>query len=45
MIIINIEETYSKWNRGGITAIIFTKMLELKKNTFYKIMKDYERKK
>ncbi len=28
-----------KW---GITVIIFMEMLELKKNTFYKIMKEYE---
>ncbi|EML6325230.1 recombinase family protein [Bacillus cereus] len=37
-----IEETYSKWKSGEITAVIFMEMLELKKNTFYKIMKEYE---
>ncbi|PGZ94908.1 recombinase [Bacillus pseudomycoides] len=37
-----IEETYSKWKSGEITAIMFMEMLELKKNTFYKIMKEYE---
>ncbi len=37
-----IEETYSKWKSGEITAIMFMQMLELKKNTFYKIMKEYE---
>ncbi|MBJ8025559.1 recombinase family protein [Bacillus cereus] len=37
-----IEETHSKWKSGEITAVIFMEMLELKKNTFYKIMKEYE---
>ncbi|ARX70244.1 recombinase (plasmid) [Bacillus thuringiensis] len=37
-----IEETYSKWKSGEITAVRFMDMLELKKNTFYKIMKEYE---
>ncbi len=37
-----IEETYSKWKSGEITAVMFMEMLELKKNTFYKIMKEYE---
>ncbi|PFZ09596.1 recombinase [Bacillus pseudomycoides] len=37
-----IEETHSKWKNGEITAVIFMEMLELKKNTFYKIMKEYE---
>ncbi|SEG81561.1 Site-specific DNA recombinase [Bacillus sp. ok061] len=37
-----IEETHSKWKNGEITAIMFMTMLELKKNTFYKIMKEYE---
>ncbi|MBJ8019334.1 integrase [Bacillus cereus group sp. N34] len=36
-----IEETHSKWKSGEITAVIFMEMLELKKNTFYKIMKEY----
>ncbi|MEH7278309.1 recombinase family protein [Bacillus toyonensis] len=40
--IIIIEETHSKWKNGEITAVIFMEMLELKKNTFYKIMKEYE---
>ncbi len=40
---INImEETHSKWKSGEITAVMFMEMLELKKNTFYKIMKEYE---
>ncbi|MGU3372632.1 recombinase family protein [Bacillus mycoides] len=37
-----IEETHSKWKCGEITAVMFMEMLELKKNTFYKIMKEYE---
>lgn len=36
-----IEETHSKWKSGEITAVMFMEMLELKKNTFYKIMKEY----
>ena len=38
-----IEETYSKWKSGEITAVMFMEMLELKKNTFYKVMKEYEK--
>lgn len=37
-----IEETHSKWKSGEITAVMFMEMLELKKNTFYKIMKEYK---
>ncbi|HDR6259464.1 recombinase family protein [Bacillus cereus] len=37
-----IEETHSKWKSGKVTAVMFMEMLELKKNTFYKIMKEYE---
>ncbi|MBJ8095564.1 integrase [Bacillus cereus] len=37
-----IEETHPKWKSGEITAVMFMEMLELKKNTFYKIMKEYE---
>lgn len=37
-----IEETHSKWKSGEITAVMFMEILELKKNTFYKIMKEYE---
>ncbi|PGC59053.1 recombinase [Bacillus toyonensis] len=37
-----IEETYSKWKNREITGIQFMELLELKKNTFYKIMKEYE---
>ncbi len=37
-----IEETHSKWQSENITTVMFMGMLELKKNTFYKIMKEYE---
>lgn len=37
-----IEENHSKWRNGDITGVMFMEMLELKKNTFYKIMKEYE---
>ncbi|PFE59035.1 recombinase [Bacillus cereus] len=39
---LNIEETYPKWKNRDITANKFMGLLELKKNTFYKIMKEYE---
>ncbi|EJQ73053.1 recombinase family protein [Bacillus toyonensis] len=38
-----IEEIHSKWKSGEITAVMFMEMLDLKKNTFYKIMKEYEK--
>ncbi|MCQ6529919.1 recombinase family protein [Bacillus mycoides] len=38
-----IEETHSKWKSGEITAVQFMELLQLKKNTFYKIMKEYEK--
>lgn len=37
-----IEETYPKWKNREITGIQFMNLLELKKNTFYKIMAEYE---
>ncbi|MEI5914714.1 recombinase family protein (plasmid) [Bacillus sp. RA(2023)] len=37
-----IEKTHLKWKSGEITAVMFMEMLELRKNTFYKIMKEYE---
>ncbi|PEL67590.1 hypothetical protein CN603_29190 [Bacillus toyonensis] len=42
VLVLSIEETYSKWKSGEITAIMFMQMLELKKSTFYKIIKEYE---
>lgn len=37
-----LEENHSKWRNGDITGAMFMEMLELKKNTFYKIMKEYD---
>ncbi|MDO8159745.1 integrase [Bacillus toyonensis] len=37
-----MEETHSKWKNREIIVVIFMEMLELKKNTFYKNMKEYE---
>ncbi|HDR7512426.1 TPA: recombinase family protein [Bacillus toyonensis] len=37
-----IEKTYSKWKNREITGVQFMELLELKKNTFYKIMKEYD---
>ncbi|MCU5408986.1 recombinase family protein [Bacillus cereus] len=37
-----IEETYPKWKNRKITGVQFMELLELKKNTFYKIIKEYE---
>ncbi|PFA62607.1 recombinase [Bacillus cereus] len=37
-----IEETYPKWKNGEITGVKFMELLKLKKNTFYKIVKEYE---
>ncbi|MGG1152667.1 recombinase family protein, partial [Bacillus wiedmannii] len=37
-----IEETYPKWKNREITGGEFMELLELKKNTFYKIIKEYE---
>ncbi|WP_277931967.1 MULTISPECIES: recombinase family protein [Bacillus cereus group] len=40
--LIIIEETYAKWKKREITSVRFMELLELKKNTFYKILKEYE---
>ncbi|MEC2524976.1 recombinase family protein [Bacillus thuringiensis] len=40
-----IEETYPKWKNREITGIKFMELIELKKNTFYKIIKEFEVKK
>ena len=37
-----IEKTYSKWKSGEVTGVKFMETLGLKKNTFYKIIKEYE---
>ncbi|MDM5191219.1 recombinase family protein [Bacillus hominis] len=40
--LIIIEGTYAKWKKREITSVRFMELLELKKNTFYKILKEYE---
>ncbi|MGM0867503.1 MAG: recombinase family protein [Bacillota bacterium] len=39
-----IEETYPDWKNRSVTAVEFMELSKLKKNTFYKIIKEYERK-
>ncbi|MEK4951984.1 recombinase family protein [Bacillus sp. FSL W8-1127] len=36
-----LENNFPKWKNKEITGVEFMKMLGLKKNTFYKIMKEY----
>lgn len=36
-----LDMNYSKWKCKELTAVQFRRMLELKKNTFYKIVKEY----
>jgi DNA invertase Pin-like site-specific DNA recombinase len=37
-----LENNYHRWKNKEITGVEFMKMLGLKKNSFYKIMKEYE---
>lgn len=37
-----LEKNYPKWDNKEITAVQFIGMLGLKKNTFYKIIKEYQ---
>lgn len=37
-----MEETYYSWKNREITSVKFMELLQLKKNTFYKIIKEYE---
>ncbi len=37
-----LKDNYSKWTKKEITAVQFMKIMNLKKNTFYKIIKEYE---
>lgn len=39
-----IEENYQKWKDGVFTAVKFMETVDLKRNTFYKIIKEYESK-
>ncbi|RTR26545.1 recombinase family protein [Robertmurraya yapensis] len=36
-----IEKNYERWKSKKITAVEFMKLLDLKKNTFYKVIKQY----
>jgi DNA invertase Pin-like site-specific DNA recombinase len=36
------NELYSKWKNNEITAVTFMREMDLKKNTFYKLIKEYE---
>ncbi|MEB1789827.1 recombinase family protein [Acinetobacter baumannii] len=37
-----LKENYDRWDSKEITGVQFAKMLELKKNSFYNIIKEYE---
>ncbi len=41
----NFEEVYKEWKAGQITAVKAMEILELKSNTFYRRVKEYESKK
>lgn len=38
----NFEEVYNEWKSGKITAVKAMKILNLKNNTFYRRVKEYE---
>lgn len=38
-----LEKNFSRWKNKEITGVQFMDMLDLKKNSFYKIVKEYER--
>ncbi|WP_336482064.1 hypothetical protein [Bacillus sp. FJAT-53711] len=38
-----LEQNYPKWKSKDITGVEFLGMLELKKNSFYKIIGEYEK--
>lgn len=38
-----LESNYPKWINKEITAVEFMGLLQLKKNTFYKVVKEYEK--
>lgn len=40
-----LKNNYLKWKNKEITGVKFMEMIGLKKNTFYKIMKEYENRK
>jgi DNA invertase Pin-like site-specific DNA recombinase len=38
----NFKEIYAKWNKGKITGVKAMELMNIKKTTFYKLVKDYE---
>lgn len=38
-----LKETYPKWKKGELTAVKFMEIINLKKSSFYKIIKEYEK--
>ena len=38
-----MEELYPIWKKGDITAVIFMNRLNLKPNTFYRRIKEFEK--
>lgn len=39
---LNFEDVYNKWKSGAIKGVEAMKLLDLKKTTFYSLVKDYE---
>ncbi|MCP1137507.1 recombinase family protein [Paenibacillus polysaccharolyticus] len=39
-----LDANYSRWQSNELSGVDFMRELELKKNTFYKVMKEYENK-
>jgi hypothetical protein len=39
----NFKDIYKKWKAGEITAVKAMELLDLKKNTFYRLVNDYEK--
>lgn len=37
-----LKEQYPKWKKGNIKGVQFMELLDVKKNTFYKIIREYE---
>lgn len=37
-----LNEQYENWKAGRITGVKFAKLMDLKKNSFYKVIKEYE---
>jgi len=37
-----LKEVYPKWKNGELTAVKFMEIIDLKKSSFYKIIREYE---